>query len=404
LTSLKRYVPESLRPLSRKLYHSLYRSALRVQWRMLDWRNPPSPHAEFPLPPARLRFRVAENASVLNFFTVGMRTAERLQEAMAYAEFQLQDGAAALDFGCGCGRTLLWFARQFPNVRWHGADVDAESITWCRASIPAGSFHANAPLPPLPYDDGAFDLIYGVSVFTHLSEEHQRAWLPELRRILKPGGLLLLSFHSRNVWQPLEDASAVERDGFVFRTSSKLKGILPVWYQTAFQSQPSIVKALSAHFTEVGYLERNLGDQDVAVARRPLLEVVAAVMVRDGKILIGQRKRGGRHPLKWEFPGGKMEPGEDAQAALARELREELNVEAVIGEELDSYEVHYGDGFRALLHFHRVTQFRGEPCNLDFEQIVWERPEKLPDYDFLEGDLSFVAKVARWPETESRSA
>jgi 8-oxo-dGTP diphosphatase len=256
-------------------------------------------------------------------------------------------------------------------------------------------FSVNGPLPPLPYAESSFDLVYGVSVFTHLSEEHQRAWLPELRRILKPGGLLLLSFHSKNVWQPLDDASAVERDGFVFRTSAKLKGILPEWYQTAFQSRPSIVQALSAHFTEVGYLERNLGDQDVALARKASLDVVAGVIMRDGRILIGQRKRGGRHPLKWEFPGGKVEPGEDARAALARELREELSVEAVIGEEMDSYEVRYGDGFRALLHFFRVTHIQGEPRNLDFEQIVWERPERLPDYDFLEGDVSFVAKVAR---------
>jgi 8-oxo-dGTP diphosphatase len=128
------------------------------------------------------------------------------------------------------------------------------------------------------------------------------------------------------------------------------------------------------------------------------MDVVAAVMMRDGKVLIGQRKGGGRHPLKWEFPGGKVEPGEDPRAALARELREELNVEAVIGEEMDSYEVRYGDGFGALLHFYRVTQFQGEPRNLDFEQIVWERPERLPDYDFLEGDVSFVSKVVRWPE------
>lgn len=125
------------------------------------------------------------------------------------------------------------------------------------------------------------------------------------------------------------------------------------------------------------------------------VQVVAAVMIRDGKILIGQRKRSGRHSLKWEFPGGKVEPGEDPRAALARELREELDVEAVVGEELDSYEVGYGDGFRILLHFYRVTQFQGEPRNLDFEQILWERPERLPDYDFLEGDVSFVAKLGR---------
>lgn len=125
------------------------------------------------------------------------------------------------------------------------------------------------------------------------------------------------------------------------------------------------------------------------------MEVVAAVIMRDGKILIGQRKRGGRHPLKWEFPGGKVEPGETPQAALARELREELDVEATIGEEMDFYEVAYPSGFRAMLHFYRVTQFHGEPRNLQFEQIAWEAPKLLPDYDFLEGDLSFVAKVAR---------
>ncbi len=128
-----------------------------------------------------------------------------------------------------------------------------------------------------------------------------------------------------------------------------------------------------------------------------MVEVVAAVLMRDGKILIGQRKRTGRHPLKWEFPGGKVEPGEEPRAALARELREELNVEAVIGEELDSYEVSYGDGFRLMLHFYRVTEFRGELRNLDFEQIAWEQPERLPGYDFLEGDITFVSKIAEWP-------
>ena len=131
------------------------------------------------------------------------------------------------------------------------------------------------------------------------------------------------------------------------------------------------------------------------------MEVVAAVILRDGKILIGQRKRGGRHPLKWEFPGGKVEPGEDPRAALTRELREELNVDAVIGEELDSYEVNYGDGIRILLHFYRVTQFQGELRNQDFEQITWEKPERLAEYDFLEGDVTFVSQMGQWLPPEA---
>ena len=128
-----------------------------------------------------------------------------------------------------------------------------------------------------------------------------------------------------------------------------------------------------------------------------MVEVVAAVLMRDGKILISQRKRGGRHPLKWEFPGGKVEPGEEPRAALARELREELNVAAVIGEELDSYEVRYGESPAIRLRFYRVTQFEGELRNLDFEQIAWEQPERLAEYDFLEGDITFVTKLSRGP-------
>ena len=125
------------------------------------------------------------------------------------------------------------------------------------------------------------------------------------------------------------------------------------------------------------------------------MTVVAAVIERNGRVLICRRKPGGRHPLKWEFPGGKVEPGEDPREALARELREELGIEARIDEEMDSYEVRYGDSPRILLRFYRVTEFTGELMNLDFERIVWERPDKLPDYEFLEGDSEFVQRLAR---------
>jgi 8-oxo-dGTP diphosphatase len=125
----------------------------------------------------------------------------------------------------------------------------------------------------------------------------------------------------------------------------------------------------------------------------PQIQVAAAVIERDGCILIGQRKRGSKHSLKWEFPGGKLEPGETPRAALERELREELAIQAVIGEELDSYNIQYPGGTLTRLFFFRVTEFSGEPQNLDFEQIVWERPSLLSTYDFLEGDLAFIGKL-----------
>jgi mutator protein MutT len=119
--------------------------------------------------------------------------------------------------------------------------------------------------------------------------------------------------------------------------------------------------------------------------------VVAAVIERENLILLGQRKRTGSHALKWEFPGGKVEPGEDHRVALARELREELGIEATIGAEMDRYEVQYGDGPKTELIFFHVTDFRGEPRNLDFEQIAWATRAQLSEFDFLEGDVRFLA-------------
>jgi 8-oxo-dGTP diphosphatase len=124
------------------------------------------------------------------------------------------------------------------------------------------------------------------------------------------------------------------------------------------------------------------------------MNVVAAVIERDGRILICQRKRGGRHGLKWEFPGGKVEPGEDPPSALARELREELQIEAQIGPEIHTETVRYPTGPSIYLQFFQVTDFTGDPINLDFEQILWETCPNLLGYDFLEGDIPFVKKLA----------
>jgi mutator protein MutT len=117
---------------------------------------------------------------------------------------------------------------------------------------------------------------------------------------------------------------------------------------------------------------------------------VAAVIERDGRILIAQRRRGASHEFKWEFPGGKVEPGEEPRAALMRELREELGIEAMVGEEMAREDVAYPGRKPIELRFYRVAEFRGEPRNLDFEQIVWAERAALESYDFLEGDLPFV--------------
>jgi 8-oxo-dGTP diphosphatase len=125
--------------------------------------------------------------------------------------------------------------------------------------------------------------------------------------------------------------------------------------------------------------------------------VVAGIIVRDGKVLICQRKAGQAHEFKWEFPGGKIESGEEPAAALARELEEELAIHAAIGREVTHYEYAYPGKKPILLIFFRVAGFTGEPRNRVFEQMAWAEPVRLPTFDFLEGDIDFVRALATDP-------
>jgi 8-oxo-dGTP diphosphatase len=121
-----------------------------------------------------------------------------------------------------------------------------------------------------------------------------------------------------------------------------------------------------------------------------MLEVVAAILEREGRILICQRTAQQSHPLKWEFPGGKIEPGESPAQALERELHEELGITAARCEEVTRYEFTYPGKKPTLLIFLRVTHFEGEPRNLIFQDMRWEPAERLASFDFLEGDRDFL--------------
>ncbi len=122
--------------------------------------------------------------------------------------------------------------------------------------------------------------------------------------------------------------------------------------------------------------------------------VVAAILERDGQVLIGQRRPGGSHALKWEFPGGKVESGETPEEAITRELREELAIEASAVQEIHRYEFGYEGKRPLLLVFLRVADFSGEPVNQAFAKIAWVRPSEFRRYDFLDGDRDFLIWLA----------
>ena len=122
--------------------------------------------------------------------------------------------------------------------------------------------------------------------------------------------------------------------------------------------------------------------------------VVAALIVKQGKVLVCQRTRHQTMPLKWEFPGGKIEEGEQPRSALRRELEEELGILATVGDEVRRIQHEYPNGGKVELRFFTVREYQREIENRIFRDIQWAEPKDLPAYDFLEADLTLVQELA----------
>lgn len=184
-----------LRVLERtRLLRPVYRAYEALQARRTGEENEARAADGLPLPPPRLRTLVAGTADAAWFLTTGAASAEMVAAAVERHGAPLQSGTALLDFGCGCGRVARHWAR-LPGVELHGSDYNARLVGWCGANLPFGQFAVNGLEPPLAAPDERFDLVYAISVLTHLTEEQGDAWLEELRRVLRPGGLLLVTTH-----------------------------------------------------------------------------------------------------------------------------------------------------------------------------------------------------------------
>jgi 8-oxo-dGTP diphosphatase len=122
--------------------------------------------------------------------------------------------------------------------------------------------------------------------------------------------------------------------------------------------------------------------------------VAAALIVKAGDVLICQRRPDQPMALQWEFPGGKIEPGESAEQALARELNEELGINAKVGARVAHIRHNYRHGGAVDLQFFAVHEFSGELQNRIFHQMRWVKLEDLPEYDFLAADRDLVRDLA----------
>jgi SAM-dependent methyltransferase len=168
----------------------LYELALALR---SSHRRAPLADDGLPLPPARLRAQVGPlHADPTFFLESGRRQADVITGVLRENGVEIAELDALLDFGCGCGRVLRRWS-GLTGTRVCGCDIDPTMIAWCRENLSFAEVAVTSSSPPLPYECSTFDLVYAFSVFTHLTEDWQHAWIRESGRVLRPNGYLLIS-------------------------------------------------------------------------------------------------------------------------------------------------------------------------------------------------------------------
>jgi SAM-dependent methyltransferase len=211
---------------------------------------------------------VANSEDVDWFLHAGAEGAACLREVLEKNGILFDDLGAVLDFGCGVGRVLRHLA-EGTGPELHGTDWNPEMIVWCVLNLPVARFHVNNRNGPLGFESATFDLVYALSVFTHLAEPSQMSWIAELRRVLKPGGHLLLTTHGEHYVPQL-----AERDQQRFRTGRLV--VLGPRYEgsngcAAFHPEAYVRRMLASGLEVVDFLPRGARGnpwQDVYLLRK----------------------------------------------------------------------------------------------------------------------------------------
>ncbi|HET8862789.1 MAG TPA: class I SAM-dependent methyltransferase [Solirubrobacterales bacterium] len=214
-----------------------------------------------PLPPPRLRQLVnGRGGGAEHFVRIGAQMSATIRGAAAAAGSPMEQMDAILDFGCGCGRVVRHWA-DLDRPRVHGCDYNPELVDWCAANLSFVEAARNDLAPPAPYAGGSFDLIYALSVFSHLGEPLQEDWVAEFRRLLRPGGLLVLSVLGEKATHRL---TAEERERFgrgeLVVERPRMEGHNAC---TAYHPRPYVTDSLLADFADVTVFD--LGSPELPV-------------------------------------------------------------------------------------------------------------------------------------------
>ncbi|MEZ6194538.1 MAG: class I SAM-dependent methyltransferase [Planctomycetota bacterium] len=238
-----------------------------------------------PIPPAEI-YRFSNTTNDWGYLLTAASTYQMVMKILADLGLTLGEVSRVLDFGCGPGRGLRCFIRHVNEAEFFGCDVDRDAIEWCRKEMPFGSYEVNAELPRTVYEDDQFDLVFSVSVFSHLSERSQTAWLEELARIMRPGGHAILTMHglhalerARNE-QMMFDMIEVDRDLFEAAAKKVLEergfGFIPQagghltndLYGVSFIHPDYVAELYSRHFDIVEHRVADIDNwQDAVVLR-----------------------------------------------------------------------------------------------------------------------------------------
>lgn len=165
---------------------------------------------QLPVPPMVFRTRIGTAWSVADYFESGRVVADALVGALQVHHGKaLSDFPAILDFGAGCGRVVQYVAPGAPGSACSACDVDAQAVHWAAKHMPNVAWRVNAFDPPLPYEDSSFDLVYSISIFTHLDRDSQDRWLQELHRVLRPGGMALVTVAGETILEQFRTGQMV---------------------------------------------------------------------------------------------------------------------------------------------------------------------------------------------------
>ena len=187
------------------------------------------------------------------------------------SRYDRSESRRLLDWGCGSGRLSIHIATKHPDIQLSGCDIDAEAVQWCRENIDTGDFQVIHPLPPTAYQDGQFTSIVGYSIVTHLSREHQHAWITELHRLLATDGIAIVTTMGAHAAKQHGLAQHLDDEGIIDdRLDSTLDDITPAgYYRSTFQSRAFTEHIWGERFEIIEYREAAaFSFQDIVVLRK----------------------------------------------------------------------------------------------------------------------------------------